>query len=414
MSVGLKFISAVFKNTADFPDFSVKVNEQWFDADCRKIWNFITKFYSQYGVLPTVNEVSENTGFILVDAPEPLQYYYDRLIEKNLTEDMTEVILEAERLKLNGESVKAFERLTSFVEQKRSLIHGDSDSQDISEAKPLILERYMKSKEGFVGIPAPFPKMTSMTGGWCAGDLTYVVARQGVGKSWLSILMAHRAKKHGAKVLYISGEMNSEDIGSRYFAVSQSFPYAGLRKGNLNPLDEERFFNFMKKEHGVEFDIVEAGSGFRVADLERFLIKGYDLLIIDAVYRLRSTLHTKDRFENLAQVTIECKTLALKYRIPVVCTSQLNREAVKSKDPGLESIGMSDVIGMEAANIFGLLRVKNNKNIMKIKPMKIREGELIDEHIYVNWDFRRMNFEETHWNEDDRAGDSLQDRSDYF
>jgi len=218
--------------------------------------------------------------------------------------------------------------------------------------------------------------------------------------SWSLVLVTHAALKQGKKVLLISGEMTTKDMIYRHLAIEYKIPYSPFRKAKLDDFNLKKLENAMRDYQTDRLlKVVDASGGVNTAAIEAAISQVQpDLVCVDATYRIKAPMKAKDRFENLALVTTELKSIAGRHKVPIIGSTQLNRDSTKKKDGefGTEDLAMSDVLAWEASNIFALFQNEDHKktNRMAFYPVKVREMEKASKPIVISWNFQNMDFYE--------------------
>jgi len=217
-----------------------------------------------------------------------------------------------------------------------------------------------------------------------------------VHNTWTLILMALTAWKAGHKVLFATTEMSQDTLMQRFLAVHLRLPYRMLRQGKLPMVDEVRFENSLNELQASEgLYIIGGHFDFRVESVDAAIEECRpDLVILDGAYLLK--VPGKTRTERMAEAFNELKRLAMSHEVPLVTTTQFNREAKKGKAQTsvLENIGLSDVGGWNADLAFALTATEEMEkaHAMGVVMMKGREVKI--EPFEVNWDFDLMDFSE--------------------
>lgn len=141
--------------------------------------------------------------------------------------------------------------------------------------------------------------------------------------------------------------------------------------------------------------IIGGDFDFRIESLEAAIEECEpDILFVDGAYLLRTA--GDGRLERAANSFDELKRVAKRAKIPVVASTQFNRDAKvnKASTVSVEKIALSDAAGWNADLIYGLVQTEDMKKDgrMVLKPLKFREGTGEDLELY--WDFVNMAFGE--------------------
>ena len=215
-------------------------------------------------------------------------------------------------------------------------------------------ERYeirKAAEDGILGIRSPWDLLDQETGGFKPGDLTTIVARLGVGKSWLALLLADAAERQGKNVGFVSLEMEVEAIEIRRQAIKYGIPYRDLKRGELDNETEERLKEELLKEKngGPRWFIATGARVSTIAEAEMFVEETQcDFLIIDGIYLMNEGDGRMPMHERVMAAIRGLKRLGQRKRIPTSATAQFNRTVKKgSMQAGSEAIGHTDAIGQD-------------------------------------------------------------------
>ncbi len=133
------------------------------------------------------------------------------------------------------------------------------------------------------------PKRSYLLGEWlCVGDLGYIFAPRGVGKTWLAMSVPQAissgqplgewsAGEHKAKVLYVDGEMPIELTRARNRSLSQSGE-------GVDYLHHDRIFELLEASVNIALHLHQE------AITEILVGGGYDCLVLDNLSCLASGL----------------------------------------------------------------------------------------------------------------------------
>lgn len=152
------------------------------------------------------------------------------------------------------------------------------------------------------------PKRKRLLDKWlCEGDLGFVFAPRGVGKTWLAMALPRalsqasslgkwEAGEHQARVLYVDGEMPLELTQYRSRGL-------GLDEGDVTYLHHERMFDAL----GSSLNI--GNETHRSALTALLLAQGFDCLILDNLSSLASGVEENrgDHYEPIANWLLELR-----------------------------------------------------------------------------------------------------------
>ena len=206
--------------TADY--FSEYKDEYWF------IKNHLTK----YGNIPDIETVlNVFPEFEVISVNEPVEYLLEELMHDSskrfLAENYTRVreLILADKVEDAMQILKqASERSTSFVSLQCVDILKDTSRYDAYVDKIDNTDKYF--------IRTGFDELDAITGGWdIYEELATIVARNGLGKSWILFKCAAAAAKQGRCVGIYSGEMSENKVGYRIDTILSNIANGALIHG---------------------------------------------------------------------------------------------------------------------------------------------------------------------------------------
>lgn len=383
---------------------------------------YIVEHYTQYGVLPGIPIIENKLGIPLPPLLEggTAGFWADEIVKNAIGNEVKKSIDASLDLLQNQKNIESFEELQQAVFRIQRLRVGNEDSRVTSmlDEGPRVWEYYQRMKAGERGILTPWPTMNDTTLGFNQEELILFVSRSGTGKTFLSLMLAEHAwsgydvptkprlpdgsfgeavtvnRKH--KVLYVTTEMSKLRIALRFYALQQKVSFGRLRSGGLTVFEEEK----LKKAalsglNDTGLSIVGGNFDFRIETLAAAIDDAQpELVIIDGIYLIK--VPGKDRVEQAANAFGEVKRLTVSKKLPIVVTSQFNREVKKNQaaTAAAESIALTDAAVWHSTLIFGMVQTDDNKKEkrMQVKQLKVRDGA--GEDFELNWDFEASNFSE--------------------
>jgi len=179
----------------------------------------------------------------------------------------------------------------------------------------------------------------------------------------LVLNMALKNVEAGKGVIFFSLEMPAEQLFLRMLAAKTSIPLQNLRKGDL---DDNQWTNLSGAVNDLESKklFVDDGGSVNINQLRarvRKLAQNEDnnisLVIIDYLQLMQGT-GTKDRHQEVSDISRGLKMLAREMKIPIIALSQLNRglENRPDKRPMLSDLRESGAIEQDADIIMFVYR----------------------------------------------------------
>jgi len=194
-----------------------------------------------------------------------------------------------------------------------------------------------------------------MTSGWQNGDLIVIGARPSMGKTAFELSMAiNIAVNSKEPVGLFSLEMNNIQLVNRLIINVCEIPSDKIRNGQLAPYEWQQMDNKLKDLMDAPI-YVDDTAWMRIDDLcdkARKLVKDYGvkIIFIDYLQRIYTEIkYVENRYFELNYFTRCLKSLAMELNIPIVVSSQLNRnienrEGIDGKRPQLADLRDSGTI----------------------------------------------------------------------
>lgn len=395
MSLDLDFIASVLASKDFLACREKGIKKDDIDGDVIPIWKFVEEYYETYRATPSRELVCERFGLDIPEAKESLVFWIAEVKRRSMFNRLNDLFIKVQPHMNKSDSTSAYDEVRNFIKNEERNIDISSPIVNISSLKEAVWQRYLDAKAGKMGIPTPWRTMTAWTMGWWPKDISFLMGRSGLGKTWLAALIANCAVDNNHKTLFVSAEMTKEDVASRAFALKYKKQYGDLRKGRLGFFEEDALRTELNKEQAMNLDIMDGSGGMAIENVERAIERtDAPFVVIDAAYRIKARQRARDRFENMAYVVDDLKTFATVYGKSIVATSQLNRSAVgKKSGAGQEDVALTDVISWNSTNLMSM-RMHEDKEHMEVYPIKVREGENSGDPMRMKWDFLTMDFEE--------------------
>jgi replicative DNA helicase len=215
------------------------------------------------------------------------------------------------------------------------------------------------------GIPSPWWELDDVLGGLFGGRVYVFGGRPGQGKSTAALNVAmHAAAESGKQALVISKEMPSVDVTGRILAAGAQVPLQEINARKLTDTSMAQIRAYVKRV-GRPPITVDARprtlSGIKTLARAHHHRRGLDVLVVDYLQLVRTDTPSRSREQEVAQVSMELKALAMELDCVVVLPAQLNRESTKRPDqrPTMADLRDSGQIEQDADAIVLLHREKN-------------------------------------------------------
>jgi len=205
------------------------------------------------------------------------------------------------------------------------------------------------------GVKTGFVDLDNLIGGLHPNELIILAARPSMGKTALALNIAENIALEKKTVLFVSLEMAKLELAMRLICSRTKLSSHKIRR-NLLSKEEIGYFLDAANELGnvpMYIDDTPSRSIAEIAAVARRLKRQQDLqlLIIDYIGLIRPENSDEPRQEQVAKIARQLKLLARELHLPVLCLSQLNRQAdTRGKDerPRLSQLRESGAIEQDA------------------------------------------------------------------
>lgn len=224
---------------------------------------------------------------------------------------------------------------------------------------------------------------TLMDGGLGKGELGFIVAPAGSGKSWLLARIGAEAMKQGKNVMHFTMELNEKYVGLRFDAIFTGIAFQDVRKNQ--PIIKQKLDEIKSKGCGKlfikYFPTKIASAATLKMHIDRLqLITGVkiDLVVVDYADLLRPFMQERNSnsYNEAGNVYEELRSMLGELQVPGWTASQANRGV--HEEEIIEAMGVADSYRkiMTGDFILSLSRKKEDKEqgTGRIYVMKNRFG----------------------------------------
>lgn len=237
-------------------------------------------------------------------------------------------------------------------------------------------------------LPTPFPTLNYfLNGGLGPGELVFLGARPGVGKTALGLEFARTAARQqtGGAVIVVSREMTNLALIRRLVAQDARIKASTLKRGTLN--DQEKWSLHESVERLKSLPLWFADDVVSLEEIHEMALAiaaevPIALLVVDYLQLVRAPKDVRERRHQVEAVSQGLKALTMQYKAPVLCLSSLSRGASddREKPPTLSSLRESGELEHDADIILLLHRpYKDARTTCQIA--KNRDGRLGTVHL---------------------------------
>ena len=408
-------ISAIIRNKT-----KKVLNDKGFNSDnmvrCKDEMNFILTARN----IPSKKAFkSKFPRFNILNVPESdMELLVDQCKTNKVKTDLTKSMLDASH-KLNaGENPDVV--LQHHIKSLRSVDLQFSDVKDINIMENMdtymlnYAEKFEQMDSGkYFGIPYGFDYLDGVTGGMQPQELITIVARTGIGKTWVLCKFCSNAALAGYKAVYFSLEMDWQSITNRLFTIisweisqdkfNNDGKKAKKRKGkiadilynmdlNLGKIPTKKVGRIVKEIHqriGESIIVPDIPGTFGVATSgQKIELLEPDVAFFD--YFGQQSFGSGNRgasegWQQAADASKLAKRIARTYNIPYVMGAQLNRAGANTKKPSLDQISLTDSVGQDSDKVFILIPLENRNDKLHMVAEKFRAGEG-NFRLVLDWD----------------------------
>jgi replicative DNA helicase len=333
------------------------ITEDSFIDEEAKVFRMIRDHFESHGVLPQLKTIEEETEVKLRGFPsEPLSYWVDRVKSRNRRRLIIERAEEAKKHAQDGELDDARNSLQECLLGLDDICPSDRVRLIGGVADEVISAHDTRQRSTKMsGVSFGIEYIDMVTDGAQPGDSTALVARPGMGKTYLLLKSALSAWESGQVPLFHSMEMASIPIVRRLMALRTKIPAINIRTGRLSHFARRKLVRDL-----AELKVFEARTPFYLlqgdltSTVEDLVMRVRELkptvLYVDGAYLLRTRSRMAAKWERVAETAEMLKRIASEFLIPSIATYQFNR-----RGPGsLGNIAFSDTVGQLASIVLGL------------------------------------------------------------
>ena len=288
------------------------------------------------------------------------EFYADIVAEKavyrRLIESSTEILRDA------YEQSSSAKELVAQAEQKVFAIMDGRSAQKVHTMSDVLhqamdrMEARLRDEYVDGGAETGLTDFDEMTGGLHNGELIILAARPSMGKTALAMNIGeHVSINQNSPVLFVSLEMSGIELADRMLCSLARVNGHKLRNGTISSDDRDRLVMKANEISNAPLFVDDSPSRTvsEIAAAARRIKRREEslgMIVIDYLQLIEPDNSRDPRQEQVAKIARRLKGLARELEVPLLCLSQLNRQAEDSKDhrPKLSHLRESGAIEQDA------------------------------------------------------------------
>lgn len=305
----------------------------------------------QYGNATYVTEVSDMADTMIGTKQEldglidKLKQRYARDILSNALKNSYNALKSKSVLEVRAELLPILEQINTDVNNKRP----KKLKTALYDTLGWIEKQFILHEEGRI-FTTHLPDLNDYIGGLTAPDIILVGARPSVGKTAFGMDIALHAALKGKKTYFISLEMNSEALCTRYLAGKAEIDTHKIRSGKINDADWSKLANAVGPLSKLDINIDDFSrtvSEMKIWAREIKAQDGLDLIVVDYLQLIHPEGKQETREREISSISQSLKELAKDVDVPVIVLTQLSRKAA-NKRPTLSDFRESGALEQDA------------------------------------------------------------------
>lgn len=207
-------------------------------------------------------------------------------------------------------------------------------------------------------IDPPWRTLHRVTNGIRKGELYYVAARLGQGKSWILANFAAEALMNGANVRYYSLEMAKSQVMTRMHVLlgrrcGHHVDHSQMRARTFDPQAYRKLVRTLSKEVPGNLSVIDSSDG-KISPVSLVQDKEWsDLTLVDYAGLMSTPSGSRaiDDWRNMGSISNALKEVAISHNLRIIAAAQINRDGDTpdtAQPPRVKNLAQSDALGQDA------------------------------------------------------------------
>jgi|SRR5215467_3177624 len=341
------------------------------DEENLGIFQWVHHHWSEYGRAPGQEAFQhEYPNLLLLETPEPLDYYIGELQKQRKFALITEALDGTSEPLKKGDVDAVIKLLASSLEGLHSEIVASS-VELVHETQGDRMDYYdhLAEQTGLQGWPTGFPTMDLATNGLQAGQLVTITGLQKKFKSMVAMCMNIACNRAGARTMFVGFEMSNTEQTTRFDALRAGISLTRLQRGKPTTEERRKLIRMMHADMPYMAFVQDSTSTTTVSAIAaRIQEHRPDVVYIDGTYMMDAESPGLDPGspQALTTITRSLKRLAQRAQVPIVQTTQsLGWKAKRGLT--LDSIGYSSSFAQDSDVIFGTEEIKDAEHEIMLR-----------------------------------------------
>jgi replicative DNA helicase len=398
----------------------------FYDPKHQRIYEAVTQLYEKHSPIDvlTLADQLKNSGFIefvggaaylteltnYVPTASHVEQYAEIVAQKALRRRLIKASQDI--VTLGYDEAKDLNELIEGAETSLFQVSQQHVKQDVTSLETILSESFdrldelHKDKGKIRGIPTGYKDLDNILAGLQRSDLFILAARPSMGKTALSLNLAHNiALQSKEAVLLFSLEMSKEQLVDRMLSMESGVDAWALRTGNLTDADFEKIGQAMGSLSEAPI-YIDDSPGITISEMRtkaRREAHQHKIGVIMVDYLQLMSGGGKyggegNRVQEISEISRGLKSLARELNVPVLAMSQLSRsvESRSPQIPQLSDLRESGSIEQDADVVAFIYREdyynpqSERKNITDILIKKHRNGPTGGIELYFDKEKQRF------------------------
>jgi replicative DNA helicase len=300
-----------------------------------------------------------------VPSSNNIEYYAKVVKDKYLRRNMMDA---ADRLRdsVQDDDIDSIESISAAISSLTDGLAIGGTNPDASHSLDMLkqsIDEFKASTNGLLGVSTGIGELDDKIYGMRSGHFGVLSAYSSTGKSAFALNMVASFIKQGKKVVFFSLEMSGAEIMARLISIISGVPTWVVQRGCSDDSQKELVLNAIKliKDSGMRTYTDSSWNTIQMTMLKESVGNKADMFVLDYIQLVTS--EEKSDYARLSRVAKELQKNLQRFKVPMLCLSQISNEQAKDMNPFIMSTkGAGDI----AASADWVLLLQNAEQDMEI------------------------------------------------